>query len=344
MNHSGSGSSMEPREDDAVEPAWDDRSGFGDEPSNAVTREGRGGTASGSIAAYGWVALLIAASGVVNVLSAAKDVTLSGGLSLFRPLLLEVTSAIAWIAFSPLPRYGIAQLRSSRNRPTAFAVALVSGLLYALLHLVTTVLLRKLAFGAVAGGYTFHWAVEFPYEFRKDLISTLMIAALFWLIERRTSVATGLPVDAPAANPAESPSAPPRQGLWLRDGPRSFYIDPRDIISVTSAGNYVEFRFSAGLRLIRGTLAAEEARLKDFGLVRVHRTRLANLHHILAIELRPAGDFLLRMDNGDTIAGSRRYRKTAISIKNVPNRPHAVSLDSAPIRQDISHPAPGRGG
>jgi hypothetical protein len=316
MNYSDS--RIKPHENNGVEPVWDDRSGFGDEPSNDVTDAGPRGTTSSASAAYVWVALLIVASGIVNVLSAAKDI--SGAAGLLRPVLLEVTSAAAWIAFLPLLRYGIAQLRGKRNRPTAFAVALVAALLYAFLHLVTAVLLRKFAFGLVAEGYAFHWAVELPYEFRKDVVSTLMIAAVFWLMDRGASTAAGSSVGEPSADPAESAADVLKQGLWLRDGPTSFHIDPRDIVSVTSAGNYVEFNLAAGSRLIRGTLAAEEVRLKPFGLVRVHRTRLASLNHVVAAELRPAGDFLLRMDNGETIAGSRRYRSAAMSIRDAPNR------------------------
>ncbi|SDN77482.1 LytTR family DNA-binding domain-containing protein [Afipia sp. GAS231] len=326
---------IEPHPHNGVERAWDDRARFGDERSNDVTDGSQKRTTSRSITAYGWVALLIVAAGIVNVLSMAKDVTLSGGAGLLRPLLLEVTSATAWIAYLPLVRYGVAQFRWNRNRPTALAVALVATLLYAFLHLVTMVLLRELVFGLVAGGYAFRWVVEFPYEFRKDVISTLMIAVLFWLMERRASTSAGTP----AANSVEPSSTALKQGLWLRDGPTSFHIDPQDIISVTSAGNYVEFNLSVGRRLIRGTLAAEETRLKPFGLIRVHRTRLANLNHVVAVEMRAAGDFLLRMDNGDTIAGSRRYREAAMLIKN-----HAASLDSASIDHNISHPPSGRSG
>jgi hypothetical protein len=317
MNYAERG--IEPHDAVGVEPARDDRPGLRDEQPNGVTEGGRRGTTHGSVASYGWIALLIVASGVVNVLSATRDMTPSGGAGLAKPILLELTSALAWIAFLPLLRYGIAQLRGSRTRPAALAVALVATLLYAFLHQVTVVWLRKLAFALAAQSYTFHWAVELPYEFRKDIISALMIAAVFWLMERRVTT-TQTPLAEPAADPANSAADILKQGLWLRDGPTSFHIDPRDIISVTSAGNYVEFNLAAGHRLIRGTLAAEEARLKPFGLVRVHRTRLANLNRVVAAELRPAGDFLLRMDNGETIAGSRRYRSAAMSIRDAAKR------------------------
>jgi len=313
MDRSDNG--IRPRESDGVEPAWDDRSAPGDEPPSDVTAEPPRGTTGRPLGAYGWVALLIAASGVVNVLSATKDIAQAGGWALTTPVLFEVTSALVWIAFFPIIRYGIAQLFRNRNRLAAFAIALATALLYALLHQVALVFVRKLVFGTVGKAYAFHWATDFPYELRKDVVSALMIGAVFWLIERRASASAGSSGGGLAAKPVETVAGSLKPGLWLRDGATSFHVDPRDIIAVTSAGNYVEFNLRSGRRLVRGTLAAEETRLKPFGLVRVHRTRLANLNHVVAAELKPAGDFLLRMDNGETIAGSRRYRSAAMSIR-----------------------------
>ena len=103
--------------------------------------------------------------------------------------------------------------------------------------------------------------------------------------------------------------------LWLRDGATSIRIDARDIIWVASAGNYVEFSLAARRHLVRGTLAGEEARLLPFGLARVHRTRLANLNHAIAVEPRPSGDFALRMDTGEILIGSRRYRDAVAGLR-----------------------------
>lgn len=232
------------------------------------------------------------------------------------PFLLEATSALALIVALPLVRYGVARLYRDRDRVVALAVALTAILLCALLHVILMVFLRKLAFGVTANGYTFHWTAELPYEFRKDVVSAGMIAIVFWLVDSKSFALSGLSIGGSVARAPESATDSLKQGLWLRDGTTSFRVDPHDIICVASAGNYVEFSLPEGRRLVRGTLAAEEARLKPFGLIRVHRTRLASLTHVVAVELRPAGDFLLRMDNGDTVAGSRRYREAVISLRN----------------------------
>jgi DNA-binding LytR/AlgR family response regulator len=109
-------------------------------------------------------------------------------------------------------------------------------------------------------------------------------------------------------------TAPPPQ-FWLRDGRTSILIDPCEITSVISAGNYVEFQLT-GLRnhLIRTTLQAQEARLAPFGIARVHRSRLVNLRRIVALEWRASGDFELRLDSGETVAGSRRFKAAVAGI------------------------------
>jgi DNA-binding LytR/AlgR family response regulator len=87
------------------------------------------------------------------------------------------------------------------------------------------------------------------------------------------------------------------------------------VIRVSSAGNYVEYSLANGrTHLIRGTLSAEESRLKLFQIVRVHRARLVNLKRINGLELHPSGDFELNLDNGEVVAGSRRYRSAVASI------------------------------
>jgi DNA-binding LytR/AlgR family response regulator len=97
--------------------------------------------------------------------------------------------------------------------------------------------------------------------------------------------------------------------VWLRDGSTRIRIEPRDIVWIASAGNYVEYAMASGeVHLIRGTLASTETQLKRFNIARVHRTRLANLDRVTGVENRPSGDFELTFDTGQTVAGSRRYR------------------------------------
>ena len=104
--------------------------------------------------------------------------------------------------------------------------------------------------------------------------------------------------------------------VWLRDGTTRIRFEPREIVWISSAGNYVEYSLVDGTtHLVRGTLAAAETELARFNLARVHRTRLANLYRVTGFELKPSGDFEITFDTGHTIQGSRRYRDAIASLE-----------------------------
>jgi DNA-binding LytR/AlgR family response regulator len=109
-------------------------------------------------------------------------------------------------------------------------------------------------------------------------------------------------------------------------------VDPRDILWISSAGNYVEYTLAGGrIHLVRGTLAAEKARLTKFNIVRVRQTRLVNLSRVTGLRAGPNGDFELTLDTGQPIAGSRQYRTAVASIDELAADPAAIpSDDSAP--------------
>ena len=82
---------------------------------------------------------------------------------------------------------------------------------------------------------------------------------------------------------------PAPQAIWLRDGTTRIRIEPRDILWISSAGNYVEYSLADGTNhLIRGTLASAETELTRFNLARIHRTRLANLDRVTGMETKPS--------------------------------------------------------
>ena len=50
--------------------------------------------------------------------------------------------------------------------------------------------------------------------------------------------------------------------VWLRDGTTRIRIEPREIVWISSAGNYVEYSLvGRHNHLVRGTLAAAETEL-----------------------------------------------------------------------------------
>ena len=262
---------------------------------------------------YAIAIALVVVSCALSGLSAAHDV--SGRLgtphNLWEPALWEITSGTVVVALLPLVRRAAMLIRASADR--LFAVGLVAagglGFVYSTLHIIGMGLLRELAYRLGGWTYTFPWSTQFSYEMRKDLLAYCGLVAMFWLADRLAIVTEDNAGKKPDIT--ERPAAP--REIWLRDGRTSVLIDPAEIISVTSAGNYVEYRLTGDrTHLVRATLQAQEDRLAPLGIVRVHRTRLVNLKRIVALEWRQSGDFEVRLDTGETVACSRRFR-TAVA-------------------------------
>jgi hypothetical protein len=291
----------------------------------------RTGGADGQIsvgAVYAIVAGLVAVSCCVTAFSAVRDVSwrLGAPHNLWEPALWNGTSGIVVVALLPLIRRGAMLVRTGTDRPVMVGAAVITlALIFSTLHIIGMGVLRELAYGVAGWKYAFPWSQEIPYELRKDLFVYLVLAVIFWFAARPTRAAL-TPVDDAAPKLAGGTADQP--ALWLRDGSTSFQIDPDQIVSVTSAGNYVEYALT-GQRshLIRTTLQAEQTRLAPFGVARVHRTRLVNLNRIVALQWRPSGDFEVRLDTGEIVFGSRRFKAAVAAIADRSKAASALPRD-----------------
>jgi DNA-binding LytR/AlgR family response regulator len=296
-----------------VQPGWDGWLAPRDERSEAAAS---GEPRSLSVLAIYLIAAgLLVASSVVGTFSTARDVgwRLAAPGNLWEPAMWYATSAAVILALLPLMRRAALLVRAGTGRWLLVVPAILGlALAYVAAHIVGMFVLRQLAYAAAGFHWSIPWApAQIVYEARKDLFSFAALAAVFWLAER--------PAERPAARPvaaaATAQPEPPPAELWLRDGRTSILVDPREIASVASAGNYVEYVLAGGRRhLIRATLQAEEARLARFGIARVHRTRLVNVKRIVALEWRPSGDFEVRLDTGEVAAGSRRFKEAVAGV------------------------------
>jgi LytTr DNA-binding domain-containing protein len=296
------------RDQSAAKPVWDQNT-----PSRDETRAaGMSGWWRGMIGEdrliYASVALIAVVIGVVGALSTADDIARRSGVyDPWTPLLWDMTSIAVIILLTPAL---LAIVRRIRREPAlAIRIALVVGTIvfFSAIHITGMVWLRKLLMALAGGAYDFRFSLATVlYEFRKDVVTCVLIGGGMWLMESRREAQRALEVIAPPA--AASPPSTP-QTIWLRDGAKSIRIEPRDILWISSAGNYIEYSLADGSNhLIRGTLAAAESELARFGLARVHRTRLANLERVTGLQTKPSGDFDLTFDTGHSVVGSRRYR------------------------------------
>jgi DNA-binding LytR/AlgR family response regulator len=320
------------QERSGVDRFWDQNRISQDETNPAATSDGLAGISGADWLFYGVVAAISLGIGVVNAFSRAQDAAWRGAVYNVRtPLLWEMSSIVTIIAVAPVLFVAVRRMRHVSRWPLRIGLAVAAIIAFSSLHIAGMVGLRKAVMFAAGGAYDFHFSIAtLIYEFRKDVITCLLIGGALWLIDSRREAQQAR---SSAATPQADSASATLDMIWLRDGSSRIRIDPRDILTIGSAGNYVEYCMAdSRTHLVRGTLAAEEARLTKFNIVRVHRTRLVNLSRVTGLKAGPNGDFELTLDTGEAISGSRRYRHAVASIEALATDPVPVASTNAARR------------
>jgi len=309
-----------------VEQGWDQNRTRRDEPPAAGTNSGPFGISGGDRTTFAAIAAVALAIGIVNAFSGAQDAAWRGdNYDIGRRLFWEMSSISVILLLLPILVLAVRRMRRASGLAARAAIVAITLLGFSALHITGMVWLRKLALWLAGGAYDFRFSLATVlYEFRKDAVTVVLIAGTIWLLESRRELKSA----------AVAPPAPPQPSspdvIWLRDGTSRIRVVPRDILWVASAGNYIEYSLADGAQhLIRGTLAAAESELARFSIVRVHRTKLANLDRVRGVDLKPSGDFELVFDNGQTLGGSRRYRPAVASLGS-PTAPDGIAPADRP--------------
>ncbi|MBR0715459.1 LytTR family DNA-binding domain-containing protein [Bradyrhizobium liaoningense] len=300
-----------------VEPVWDQDRERGDEPPRPGTSGGLSGISGGDRTMFFAIGAVALAIGIVNALSGAQDAAWRGDSSdVGRRLFWEMSSIAVILLLLPILVLAIRQMRRASGLLVRVGIGVAALLGFSALHITGMVWIRKLVLWLAGGAYDFRFSLATVlYEFRKDAVAVLLIGGTLWLLESRRELKRAAMV-APQGTAAPPHSSSP-DPIWLRDGTSRVRVAPRDILWVASAGNYIEYNLADGTQhLIRGTLATAEAELARFHIVRVHRTKLANLDRVAGVDLNPSGDFELTFDSGQTLGGSRRYRSSVAAFGN----------------------------
>src|SRR4051812_17970442 len=233
-----------------VEPVWDQNQPARDETSPHGTSGLFGGITGGDWLVYAVVAAVSLAIGGVNALSAADDIARRSGLYDVRtPLFWEMTSILVIILLAPALLAAVRRIRRESRWLAVVALAVTAIVVFSAVHITGMVALRKFVLWMLGGSYDFRLSLAtLVYEFRKDVVTCLLIGGGMWLIDSRRELRTV----------ATAPPAPAAEKLphmvWLRDGTTRIRIEPREIVWISSAGNYVEYSLADGRNhLVRGT-------------------------------------------------------------------------------------------
>jgi DNA-binding LytR/AlgR family response regulator len=271
------------------------------------TTGGKTGTSGGGTdwPAVGMVALVSLAIAVLNATSNIMEAESKGeALDARVPWVLEISSIIVVVALAPFIGWMVRKFPPADGRWARFVGAhVVAATVFSAVHIIGMVLLRKLAYATAGQDYVFAdpdgMLRPLFYEWRKDLLSYAGIAFGYWALGFWRAQQAAL---AMAARPASDAR------IEIRDGSRVVLVEPAEIAWVEAAGNYVEVHARGATHLVRGTLAAFEAKLTARGFVRIHRSRLVNRARVKAFKPTQSGDLEITLDDDYVIMGSRRFR------------------------------------
>lgn len=266
-----------------------------------MSERGEGGKTAWLRLTWGPLATLALLGGAIafvnatsNLMEAARD---HRELDPREPFIWEYSSWILVLLLAPFVGRALSKWPPNQARVALFFLTHAALTFpFSMAHVAGMVAIRKAAYWLMGGNYEFSHGqlpLVFLYEWRKDVLTYALIALLY-ILRRRRDAATIQP--------------PTLERIELRERGSAAFLAPSEILYVEAAGNYVEFHTATRSHLVRGTLAAWEARLTAQGFARVHRSRLVNRAHIAAIKSTPSGDLDITLDGGKTVAGSRRFR------------------------------------
>lgn len=243
---------------------------------------------------------IVAAVNIVNISSSLIEHPPGHrNFDAWEPFCWEVSSLVGFAVLLPGVYWIYRRFHWSRlPLPQFLAGQVLAWLFYTLGHDAIMVGLRHATYAVMGGRYAFshdNLLLQLIYEGRKDVLTVALISAIAWVDERlRQPVAM---------------EAPPARLEVKTDG-RTLFLTPAEVLYAEAAGNYVELHLVAPAKplLLRGTLAEYEKRLVIYGFVRIHRSRLLNPVHMRSFTATPSGDLRITLEDGQELAGSRRYR------------------------------------
>lgn len=254
-----------------------------------------------------WVAVFMAASLTVDILSAGTEINRAhSGFPISKIVIYETSGYAVFLALFPVIAW-LASRMTPGQFPWRFIIPfhLGASLLVSAVHISVMVAIRKALFPIVYGHayiFTDNPLRDFIYEYRKDAFGYALF--LFLIIFGR-QVAQNRRELAAAREDAKA-----SKKLTLKCGGRAVLAAASEVRWAKSASNYVEVAAGDKIHLARSTLAAIETQLADAGApaARVHRSYVVNTDHIREIRPTGEGDVKIEMSDGEIIPGSRRYR------------------------------------
>jgi two-component system LytT family response regulator len=113
----------------------------------------------------------------------------------------------------------------------------------------------------------------------------------------------------PVTPPREAQKDSPLEQLFVRDGPRCWFIPLREVSVFSAEGNYVRMQWGRERPLLGRSLAALESKLDPQRFFRANRRQIINLELIRSVDLGVGGQLHVQLKDGGEIEISRRQAR-----------------------------------
>ncbi len=211
---------------------------------------------------------------------------------------------------------------------------------YSLLHVAGMVAVRKAVYALAGRTYDFgDLPVELFYEWRKDAFSYFVVLVVVYGYRIYRERKDGEANYVPAQDPDPLAAIPHFRVTYNR---RDFNLDPREVEWIEAAGNYVVLHAGPKDYLMRETMKNLETRLAGTPFVRVHRSKMVNAAHVVAVHNR-GGRTVLELPREVRVEVSRSLRSAVhSSLERArhsslrPLAPSSAPLVPARVRDDRS--------
>jgi two-component system, LytTR family, response regulator len=113
------------------------------------------------------------------------------------------------------------------------------------------------------------------------------------------------------SSPRETPptGSAPLEQLFIKDGPRCWFVPLRQVSLMTSEGNYVRLHWGKERPLLGRSLSSLEQKLDPKRFFRANRAQILNLEFIQQVESGEGGRLYVQLRDGPEVEVSRRQAR-----------------------------------
>jgi two-component system LytT family response regulator len=161
--------------------------------------------------------------------------------------------------------------------------------------------------------------VIFTTAYDQYAVKAFEVSALDYLLKpvEPERLATALAKVRPGQPLREDEAPPLPEQLFVRDGPRCWFVPLREVSLFSAEGNYVRLNWGSERPLLARSLSALEEKLAPRQFFRANRQQILNVDFIDKIEPSPVGCLRARLRSGESVKISRRQSRLFRTVMTI---------------------------